>query len=220
MKEIIEPLAILVASFSGAWAAFFFESQRRAREKKDLEIAYGNRAIYTVYGLWNVLEQYRREVLEPFRGRDDAWLNLAAHPAPPVQALRFDASDLQFLIDKGRAPVFATLLLEQQRFDLAIGLIKSRSDLVLNEVFPKMAAGQIGVGQAREQQAVERLLGIDVCHKLRQISAAIFTNVDEDLSSLRAAYTLLRGTLKELYPKTKFLEILFDESPRRDSVAA
>ena len=77
-----------------------------------------------------------------------------------------------------------------------------------------------GTVAAREQQAVERLLGIDVCHKLRQISAAIFTNVDEDLSSLRAAYTLLRGTLKELYPKTKFLEILFDESPRRDSVAA
>jgi hypothetical protein len=137
-----------------------------------------------------------------------------------VQADRLQGADLQFLIDKGHAPVFATLLLEQQRFDLAIGLIRSRSDVVLNEAFPKMAAAEIGVGEAREQQAVERALGIDVCHRLRETTAAIFTNVDEDLTSLRSTYTLLRDTLKTLYPKAEFMQILFDQPHKHEEVAA
>jgi hypothetical protein len=219
-KDLLAALATLVASFAGAWAAFALEGQRRSREKQEREVAAGNRAIYTVYGMWNVLEQYRKEVIEPFRKRDDAWLNLAAQPAPPAQAERFQVSDLQLLIDKGHAPVFATLLLEQQRYDLAIGLIRSRSDLVLAEVFPKLSAARVEVGQSRDQKAVEEILGIDVCHRLRQTTAAIIANVDQDLASLREAYTLLRDTLKTVYPKQKFLEIIFEDTPKNGNVAA
>lgn len=150
-------------------------------------------------------------MLEPFRKSDDAWLNLAAHPAPPATPDRFQVAELQFLIERSKAPVFATLLLEEQRFDLAIGLIRSRSDLVLAEVFPRMAAAGFGVGQALDPTKIEEALGVDVCHRLRETTAAIFTNVGEDLDSLRAAYSLLRSSMKELYPKRKFLEIVFED---------
>ena len=210
-KDILAAGMTLLASFSGAWAAFALESRRRRSEKEDREVAAGNRAIYGVYSLWNELEQYRQEVLEPFRKSADAWLNLSAHPAPPVTADRFQVSELQFLIERSKAPVFATLLLEEQRFELAIGLIRSRSDLVLGEVFPRMAAAGFGVGQALDPRKVEEALGIDVCHRLRETTAAIFANVDEDLDSLKAAYALLRSSMKELYPKRKFLEIVFED---------
>ncbi|NWG86622.1 MAG: hypothetical protein HXY26_03770 [Hydrogenophilaceae bacterium] len=85
-KDLFAALTTLVASFAGAWAAFTFESHRRKREKEERNVGAGNRAIYTVYSQWNVLEQYRKEVLEPFRTRDDAWLNMAAHPAAPTSA--------------------------------------------------------------------------------------------------------------------------------------
>ena len=201
----------MVASFAGAWAAFTLEGNRRKQEKEDREIAAGNRAIYAVYSLWNILEQFRKEVLEPFRKREDAWLNLAAHPAGPASPDRFQVAELQFLIERSKASVFATLLLEEQRFDLAIGLIRARSELVLNEVFPKMAAAGIGVGKAWDQEKIEEALGIDVCHKLKVTTAAIFKNVGEDLESLKSAYTLLRNSLKEAFPDRKFLEIVFEQ---------
>jgi hypothetical protein len=213
-KDVLAVLASLVASFAGAWAAFRFESHRRVEEEKKKNIGAGNRAIYGVYALWNVLEQFRKEVLEPYRGRPDAWLNLAAHPAPPIATDRFQTADLQFLLEQGQASIFAALMLEEQRFNLAIDLIRSRSDLVLNGVFPKMAAAGFGVGQTQNQDAVEKALGIDLCQKLKQITAAIFQNVDEDLASLQSVYVDLRKALEALYPGQKFLQVIFQDEAK------
>jgi hypothetical protein len=209
-KDVVAVLATLVASFSGAWAAFKFQTHQKQEEETRRNIGAGNRAIYGVYALWNVLEQFRKEVLEPFRGRDDAWLNLAAHPAPPVGVDRFQQGDLQFLLEKGQASVFATVMLEEQRFHLAMNLIQSRSRIVLDDVFPRMAAAGFGVRQARPLQEVERVLGIDVCHKLREITTAIYQNVDEDLASLRQLYEDLRGALQAIYPDQKYLQVVFE----------
>lgn len=209
-KDVLAVLGTLVASFAGAWVAFKFQAQQRKQEEIRKNVGAGNRAIYGVYALWNVLEQFRKEVMEPFRGRPDAWLNLAAHPAPPVGVDRFQAADLQFLLEKGQASAFAAVMLEEQRFHLAINLIQSRSQIVLDSVFPRMAAAGFGIGQAHVQQDVENVLGIDMCHKLRQITAAIYQNVDEDIASLRKLYGDLRKALETIYPKQKFLQVIFE----------
>lgn len=209
-KDVVAVLASLVASFSGAWAAFKFQAQQKRGEETRQNVGSGNRAIYGVYALWNVLEQFRKEVLEPFRGRPDAWLNLAAHPAPPVGVDRFQQADLQFLLEKGQASVFAAIMLEEQRFHLVMNLIQSRSQIILDDVFPRMAAAGFGVRQARPLQEVENVLGIDVCHKLREITAAMYQNIDEDLASLRELYEDLRGALQAIYPDQKYLQIVFE----------
>ena len=155
LKDVLAVLASLVASFAGAWAAFKFQAHEKKSAQTEREISSGNRAIFTVYALWNVLEQFRKEVMEPYRGRPDAWLNLAAHPAPPVSVERFQTNDLQFLLERENASVFVSLMLEEQRFNLAIDLIRSRSDLVLNAVFPKMGAAGFRVGQPQTRGCPE-----------------------------------------------------------------
>jgi hypothetical protein len=218
-KDVLAALASLVASFAGAWAAFRFEGWRRKTEEEKKSVGASNRAIYGVYGFWNVLEQYRKEALEPFRARpDDAWLNLAAHPTPPSATDRFQTADLQFLLENGQPGVFAALMLEQQRFDLAMGLIAERSRLVLESVFPKIAAAGFAVGKSQNLADVEKALGIDLCHQLRQMTGAIYQNVDEDLASLRKAYDELRGALKAIYPKHKFFQIVFETDKHDASV--
>ena len=213
-KDILAALATLVASFAGAWAAFVLESRRRKNEENERVIGGANRAIYTLYYQWNVLEQYRKEVLELFRGKPDAWLNVAANPCTPEGDYKFDAAQLQFLLQRGKADSYVSLMLEEQRFKLAIDLIKTRSELVLNEVFPRMAAAGINIGQPLLQGDVERVLGIDVTHKLKKLTAAIYTNVDEDLASLREAHDMLQSTMKNLYPKKKFIQVQFQESAK------
>ena len=211
-KDVLAALTSLVATFAGAWAAFRFEGRRRTTEEERKNVGAGNRAIYGVYGLWNVLEQYRKEALESFRGRPDAWLNLAAHPAPPSATDRFQTADLQFLLETGQASMFAALMLEQQRFDLAMALIHNRSELVLKSVFPRMAAAGFPVGKPQDLADVERVLGIDLCHQLQQITQAIYQNVDEDLASLRKAHDDLRKALETIYPERKFIQIIFEDS--------
>lgn len=201
----------LVASFTGAWVAFKLQTYQKKREEDQKVIGFGNRAIYTVFALWNVLEQYRKEALESYRGRPDAWLNLAAHPTRPARVDQFQSSELQFLLERDYASLFATLMLEEQRFNLAVDLIQRRSELVLNEVFPRMAAAGFKVRQPQTLNEVENALGEDVCHQLKQITAAIYQNIDEDLVSLRALYTELRKAMQTLFPSRKFVEVIFEE---------
>ncbi|MBK6006347.1 hypothetical protein JJB11_09615 [Ramlibacter ginsenosidimutans] len=219
-KDVLAALASLVASFAGAWAAFKFQTFQKKDDEDQKAVGAGNRAIYTVFALWNVLEQYRKEVMEPYRGKPDAWLNLAAHPAPPAKVDRFQSSDLQFLLERGQASVFASLMLEEQRFNLAVDLIRSRSELVLNAVFPKMATAGFKVGQDQSLNDVEAALGEDVCHQLKQITAAIYQIVGEDLVSLRALYTELRTGLQTLFPQRKFVEVVFQEPAKAANAAA
>ena len=211
-KDVLAALIALIASFAGAWAAFRFESRRRKSEEDEKRIGAANRAIYVVYHYWNILEQFRKEVLEPHRDRPDAWLNLAAHPAVPVPTDSFLPNDLQFLLQVEKAEVYVALMLEEQRFLLALGLIKARTQLVLNEVFPKMSAAGIGLGRPVLQDRVEAVLGVGVTHQLKEITAALYKNVDEDLASLRATHDQLRSAMKSLYPCKKFLQVSFDES--------
>jgi hypothetical protein len=208
-KDIVAILATLVASFAGAWGAFLLENQRRKQEAEDRHIGAANRAVYTLFNLWNILEQYRKEVLEPYRGRADAWLNLAANPTIPTGVHTFQVSELQFLLESKRAEVYAGLMLEEQRFAIAIDLIKARSALVLDQVFPRMSAANIPVGQGLPEPEVARILGIDLSHKLKEITSAIFTNIDEDLASLKTQHDQLRAAMKSLLPSRKVLEIKF-----------
>jgi hypothetical protein len=219
-KDVLAALAALVASFAGAWAAFKLQAHDKRTEQTRRNVGSGNRAIYDVFAFWNVLEQFRKEVLQPYRNRPDAWLNLAAHPAAPIGVDRFDASSLQFLLEEGHASIFASLMLEERRFHLAIDLIRSRSELVLGTVFPRMAAAGFRVGQPQSEEDVELALGVDVCHKLRQTTAAIIQNVDEDLVSLRQLYVDLRKALQSLYPGQKFVQVDFDQPPEKANGAA
>ncbi|MDO9006657.1 MAG: hypothetical protein Q7U80_00395 [Thiobacillus sp.] len=209
-KDLLAALASLIATFAGAWAAFRFESKRRNREEEEKRIGAANHAIYVIYHYWNILEQFRKEVLEPHRGQVGAWLNLAAHPAAPVATDRFHPAELQFLLQEGQPDAYVTLMLEEQRFLLAMNLIQEHSRIVLGEVFPRMARAGIAVGQALPQAHVEEVLGVDVTHKLKQITTAIYKNVDEDLPSLIAAHEKLRSTMKALFPKKKFLQVVFE----------
>jgi hypothetical protein len=188
--------------------------QRRKQEAEDRHIGAANRAVYTLFNLWNILEQYRKEVLEPYRGKADAWLNLAANPTIPTGEHTFQANELQFLLESKKAEVYAGLMLEKQRFAIAIDLIKVRSALVLDQVFQRMSAANVPVGRSLPEPEVVRILGIELTHKLKEITAAIFKNVDEDLASLKTQHDQLREAMKSLLPSRKVLEIKFEVPPQ------
>lgn len=211
-KDILTSLVTLAATFVGAWAAFRFESRRRKTEEDEKRIGAANRALYVIFHYWNLLEQFRKEVLEPQQGRQDAWLNLAAHPVAPVPTDRFQTNDLQFLLQAEHADTYVALMLEEERVLLALNLITTRSQLMLDEVFPKMAGAGVKVGQSMASDQIECVLGVDVTHKLKEITAALFKNIEEDLVSLRAAHDKLRSTMKLLYPNGKFVQAVFEES--------
>ena len=54
-----------VGAFIGAFAAFLLENQRRIREEVREQVKHGNLALYSLFLVWDRLEQYARDNLRP-----------------------------------------------------------------------------------------------------------------------------------------------------------
>ena len=134
----LNPLATLIAAFSGAWFAFLFESRRRAKEEKELQRAIANRSLYVISEMWNVLYQYYQDVVKPYKDKSDAWLNMAANSRYYGQT-SLDSEKLAFLLDFGEHQTYPKVMLEEMRFNGLINLIEMRNSVLMNEVHPAFA---------------------------------------------------------------------------------
>jgi hypothetical protein len=105
-KEILSGAGTLVASFAGAWFAFRFARYQRERDKMDTDVAAGNRALFILTNMFNALRQHQKEVVDPYRNRHDAWLNLHVWPAPGSEDTELGVS-MEPEVDHGEAEVYA-----------------------------------------------------------------------------------------------------------------
>jgi len=204
-------LATVVSAFAGAWLAFYLERSHKAREEVTARVGAANRALYTIYNLWNIQEQYRREVIEPHRGKPDAWLNMAATIPAGRGVTTFEAGELSFLLGT-KSQVYTELLLEEQRFSLAIQLIETRSKVMLDQAWPRIDRLGIGIGQPllkSPTQTPEQVLGADIVQKLRVYTDSLVTNIDENLVSLVKLHDDVRAAMMELHPLQNFIRIEF-----------
>lgn len=216
-KRIVEGIATnsgalvntLVGSFFGAYFAFLLARRRRRAEVEETNVGAINRALYTLFEMWNVLRQYQREHLDEWRGRPDAWLNLSATPLGQAP-ISFEAGELSFLLGTDQPNALANVMLQERRFKLAVGLIDQRSTLALNSVFPRMAAAGVPIGTNLAETDIKRILGIDVVHKLSQFTDHIYRFVDADVPDLEANFNELRSLGKRLYPKHKIINVAFE----------
>lgn len=205
-------LSALLGTFVGAYTAFHFERREKQREVEEKNVGAINRGLYTIYRMWNLLRQYQRDHLEEVRDQPDRWLNLTSHPLTAHAQIQFEAGELSFLLTSA-GNVFANIMLEEQRFKLAVGLIEQRTKLMLTEVFPRMERANVGVGQQLVRAEVERIIGIGRIHQLRQFTDQVFEFVDTDVASLEATFAELRAEGERLYPKGKFIRVDFNPGP-------
>lgn len=211
---ITNGIITMAAAFAGAWAAFKLEHNSRKKDREDGEVAAGNRALFTLVQIWSKLKQYQGEIVEGYRARPDAWLNLPV--GPPVQdgALIFDMKDLSFVLEASPS-TFQMIFLEQDRFRLAAHIIQQRSELVLSEVFPRMSAAGLSLGEPITAGEMEKLLTVGITQQLRVFTEGIIKNVDEDVISSHETFEKLRTILKDIYPKRKFVNF-----PKEQTVEA
>src|SRR5262245_15051257 len=90
--------AALVGAFAGAWFAFLFERKTAERDNRSLRLNACNRALFTLARYYNVLFQYRSDILSVIEKDRTPWLNLPPHTLRSVGTIDFMA--LSFLIDE------------------------------------------------------------------------------------------------------------------------
>jgi hypothetical protein len=206
-------IGTLLATVFGGLITFGFVRLKATNDQKESEIAGGTRALFTLMEMWNATKQYQKEFVDPYRDRQDAWLNLPVGP-PLNSELAFEMKDLTLLMQK--APkVLMSVLMEGNRYRLATYLVAEHRRLATEVVWPKLeAAGMRLGGPSRAEDEVQKIIGPAALKQMQVVTAAIITNFDENVQSLRAAFTSLRAELVRLFPKTHFVDFNF-EPPQR-----
>ena len=207
--NLLDPVTTLVAAFAGAWAAFLFESRKRKREEQGRHKSAANQALVTLVNMWNIMFEYYEKVVLPTKGRDDAWLNMAATPPAHYGLCEFDAKELVFLIDVGEPQLFMELTLEEQRFWGTMHLIQERNAVLLNSVHPAMSSAHLRVNTAMDERSLISIIGIDAAQRLKHFTPAISEQVRANCGSHIRTFQNLRETMKRLYPEMKFLSSEF-----------
>lgn len=218
-NQLIDPATTLVAAFAGAWFAFRFERKHKEADEVRRRIGAVNRALYTLMSQWSAMVQIRQEIIDPYRGRRDAWFNMPATVPGRYERISFEAGELSFLLEID-GQVYAEILLEEQRHNSAVHTLETRSSIILNEVWPRLAQAGVGIGAQRDEGEIERIIGLDATRKLKVLGDGLVKNVDANLKTLVAAYERLRAAVKKTYPNEKLINVEFIEKPPEGVAAA
>jgi hypothetical protein len=205
--EILTWLGSMLSTFVGAWLAFAFNNMKSDRENTDRDVVAGNLAISTVAEFWDRQTQYRREVVNNYRNRWDAWLNMPVANDLDSVGLSLNRNDLAFLLQT-KGSVWQQITMEERRYRLLAKLINDRHEIILNQAWPRMVAAGMQIGGAIELNALEALLGAAIVQRLRVITAAIISNIDENVGTSWAAYEALREALLRIFPDKKFIRFV------------
>lgn len=205
-------MGTLLATLTGGLLTFAFVLLKARRDRKESEIAAGTRALFTLMEMWNSTKQHQKEIIDPYRDRRDAWLNLPVG-TPLNPGLAFDLKDLTFLM-RHKPKVLMDVLMEGNRYRLATYLVEEHRQLAIGVVWPRLEAVGMRIDDPpRPESEIQEIIGPTALRQMQVTTASIITNFDENVKSLRAAFTALRTELIRLFPKTTFVDFNFEPGP-------
>lgn len=208
----LQLISTLAGAFFGAWSAFELERKLEARREMDRWALAGERAVFDLWRMINVLVLIQRQVIDPVRDHPARHLVMLPRMATQADEIRLDFDSLGFLLSRRRRSMLFELAVEQQRYDTALRAMKLRDEMHLREAQPKLESAGIEEGVAYPRDRIIAVLGPRLNKTLAMITDDAIGGIDGALHSLESAAVRLRGTLVDLFPGRDFFRAELDPS--------
>ncbi|GAB3366939.1 hypothetical protein GCM10027431_09720 [Lysobacter rhizosphaerae] len=212
MIDLINPIATLIASFGGAWAAFKLQSVDKARDVRRTNIVAANRALLTMMQQANTLKLIQIEQIDPHRESRGRHFSIRATLPHELDTFRFDFKSLDFLDGPHEQQLLFELSVEERRFIETLRAINARSELLLTEVDPKLNAAGFLDGGSYSGDELMGALGQPLCSKLKRLTDDVVFHVDKTNESIIGLKGKFRSLAKARYPSAKFVDFDFPVS--------
>lgn len=140
------------------------------------------------------------------------WVEMQPQIEGQFEIIKFPAEGLLFLLGTKCAGMYEEYLLEEQRCRITVALIRERSKLVSEHLYPKMEqlGYKQGMGMAIDDvEKMEKALGPDLTTKLKDMTSAITKDVDLSLESLKDFYEKFQKAMEEHFPEENILTLGF-----------
>ena len=204
-------LATLLAAYYGAKFAFQFHSEKEERKNREKQILDGNLAIFNLMRMANDLFVYRRQFIEPFRGKPTAFLEMPPSLELLEDDIYFNVENLFFLLNADEINFIGELAIEKSRFNKALDAINDRSKVHRFEVQPTLEKSNIIQSGNYTFEQIEAALGERLYHTIIQATEQVVTHVDETINSLNITGDKLSKLLKKVFPGERIISFEFEK---------
>ncbi len=196
----VPAVVTLLAAFYGAKFAFEFQSEKEKKEEKNTKIISGNLAIFKLITMINSLLSYQRQIIDPIRGKETAFLEMSPTLPQEKDNISIDLDSLAFLLGTDDQNIVGELSVEVARYHAAIAAINERSMVHRHEVQLALDAAGVKNGGNYLHEDIRRVLGERLFHTLHQSTDQVIQHVDTTIVSLKEMSDKLTKALKELFP--------------------
>jgi hypothetical protein len=203
LKDVLGWAGVLVSTFVGAAMAFLFNAVRVSKDREEKEYIAANLALITLVEFLDRLLQYKQVYIQPVKDRRDVWFFMRAGQLINFE-LKIDKASLAFLLTK-YAMTWRAIVLEEMRFNGLKDAIDHRNKLVNEEVWPKMDKRAIGQGTFLTTTEAAAIFGPATTQELKNATAYILENCEQNIQSLTTCIADLRKVLMEKFPGREFL---------------
>jgi len=196
----VPAVATLVAAFYGAKYAFEFQRKKEIEDKKKKDLVSANIANFNLMRMANSLLVFRKQVIEPFRGKPSAFLEI-----PPVlhtvgEDVKIQPDSLYFLLETKERNLLAEIIVEERRYHTAIQSINERSTLHREEIQPLLEKAGIKQGGTYSMAEIENALGTRMFITLNQATDQVIAHVDGTIETIQAVSNKLADCMKSTHP--------------------
>lgn len=207
LTSYIPALATLVAAFYGAKFAFDFQNKKELEEEKRHNLAAANKAIFTLSRMANSLFLYQRDFINPVRNKPGAYLELRPTANIEKEFVQLDIEPLHFLLDTDFRNLLSEIIIEFERYRLAIEVINLRSSLHLEEIQPalELAGFKAETTTLVTNEDIEKILGNRLYSMIKENTTEVIFHVDTTLESLKDIAIRFKESVKTIYPDGKII---------------
>ena len=216
---LLTALVSFASAGFGALAAFKLQDSKDKRHEFDRQRKAVNRALFDLSQIWNTQNQYWKEAILPEKDSQAPWLHIQGNVSAQFQETAFNVDELFFLSDTDHAQFLMRLYIEELRFRILKDMIQERSNIVLNQLHPKIEALGIREHTKFNIAELEEALGPDLTNKLKSLTKAIIEHVEENIKSTEELNTDFYSKIVEHFQqrslfadkKFKVLEVKYDK---------
>lgn len=203
----VPAVVTLLAAYYGAKFAFEFQSEKEKKEERNRNIVSGNLAIFKLISMINSLLSYQKQIIEPIRGKETAFLEMSPTLPQEKDNILIDLDSLAFLLGTDDQNLVGEISVETARYDAAIAAINDRSMVHRHEAQPTLDAAGVKNGGNYLHEDIRRVLGERLFHTLHQSTGQVIYHVDTTILSLKEMSDKLTKALKGLYPDERIISV-------------
>lgn len=212
MTDWLNPVATLVASFAGAWAAFKIHASDKAKDVRRESVTAINRVLLTLMQQVNTLKLYQLDQINPHRDNPGRHFAIRATLPYDLESLKFEFKTLDFFESAEEQQLIFELSVEERRFIEALKAINARSELLLSEVDPKLSAAGILDGGEYSGAQLRAAAGQPLYNKLERLTDDVVYHVDRTSASIIDMKSKILSHAKTRFPKAKFVDFEFPDA--------